>query len=92
MCPDVFVNHNDNNDGLNIEIALPGVSQEEIKLTVGDHHFCISGGRDDLQFDGCYQLAHEIAKEKTTAKFENGLLQIGVPFIESIQGIDVAIE
>jgi HSP20 family molecular chaperone IbpA len=90
-CPEIYVNHDEKDEGLLIEAALPGVARDDISLTVGDSHFCLSGERDDIKYDGCYQLAHEVDNAKATAKFENGLLRIHVPFKESLHGLKVAI-
>lgn len=91
-CPEVFVNHDDKDEGLIIEAALPGVAREDISLTVGSSHFCLSGERNDAKFDGCYDLAHEIDNTKAKAKFENGLLRIHVPFKEPLRGTRVEID
>jgi len=91
ICPEIFVTHDDSDEGLVIEAALPGVAKENVSLTFGDTHFCLSGERDDARFDGCYQLAHEVDNHKADAKLENGLLRIHVPFKEPLRGIPVAI-
>jgi HSP20 family molecular chaperone IbpA len=91
ICPEIFVTHDDKDEGLVIEAALPGVAKENVSLTLGDAHFCLTGERDDARFDGCYQLAHEIDNHQADAKLENGLLRIHVPFKEPLRGIPVAI-
>lgn len=91
ICPEISVNHDDMNEGLVIEAALPGVAKENVSLTFGDAHFCLSGERDDARFDGCYQLAHEVDNHKANAKLENGLLRIHVPFKEPLRGIRIEV-
>jgi HSP20 family protein len=91
ICPDISIVHDDSDEGLIIEAALPGVAKENVSLTFGDAHFCLTGERDDARFDGCYQLAHEVDNHKADAKLENGLLRIHVPFKEPLRGVPVAI-
>ncbi len=91
VCPEVMILHNESSEGLHIEVALPGVDKSSVDLSFGDHHFCITGEREDFKFDGCYELAHEIVKEKADAVFDNGLLKVEVPFVEMDQAVKVTI-
>lgn len=92
VCPDIFVNHDSKDEGLVIEASLPGVTRDDISLTVGNSSFCVSGERDDVKYDGCFQLAHEVNSKKAKAKFENGLLKVNIPFKEPLHGIKIKID
>ena len=90
-CADVEIRHNQDDTGLIITASLPGVAKEDIELTVGLHNFCITGEREDLKYDGCYQLIHDVDVDKSEAKFENGMLTLLVPFKEPLRGRKVII-
>lgn len=42
--------------------------------------FCIRAEGEDKIYHGCVTLGHEGVPKKAKAKFDNGLLKIGVPF------------
>jgi HSP20 family molecular chaperone IbpA len=46
-CPEIVVNHDNNDEGLLIEAALPGIARDDLFFTVVDSHFCLSGDGDD---------------------------------------------
>jgi len=72
-CPEVSVAHNDKDEGLEVTVELPGVSKENVELTVSKGGFCIPASREDLKYEGCFQFAHEVNSDGTKAKFESGL-------------------
>ena len=80
VCPEVFITHNGKDTGLNVEIDLPGVGKKGIELSVGNEGFCVCAERDDEMFQGCYQFAHSVDKNKARARFDNGMLRLDVPF------------
>lgn len=91
-CPDVSVAHDDKDEGLEVTVELPGVSKENVELTVSKGGFCVSASREDMKYEGCFQFAHEVDSDKTKAKFENGLLFLTVPFLEPLCGKKIDIE
>lgn len=90
-CAEVDVRHNANDNGLIITAAVPGIEKKDLELIMGKEHFCLSGERDDLRYDGCYQLFHEVEVEQSVAKFVNGLLTVEVPFKEPLRGKKIEI-
>lgn len=91
-CPEVSVVHDDKDEGLEVTVELPGVSKENVDLTVSKGGFCITASREDLRYEGCFQFAHEVNSDATKAKFENGLLLMTVPFMEPLCGKKIFIE
>lgn len=91
-CPDVSVVHDENDEGLEVTVELPGVSKEKVDLTVSKTGFCVSASREDMRYEGCFQFAHDVDSNKTKAKFENGLLLLTVPFLEPLCGKKISIE
>ena len=62
-----------------IEVELPGVRKEDIVLSVSDQSFCVRAPREDIEFLGCYVLAHLANTDETKAKFANGMLSMEIP-------------
>jgi HSP20 family protein len=62
-----------------IQVELPGVKKSDVELSVSDQSFCVRAPREDIEFLGCYVLAHLSDTDNTKAKFENGLLSMEIP-------------
>lgn len=90
-CPEVSINHDEKDEGLEVTVELPGVSKDKVDLTVSKTGFCVSASREDLRYEGCFQFAHEVDSDRTKAKFENGLLSLVVPFLVPLRGKKIAI-
>ena len=74
--PDMRRNIDYKNRIINFEINLPGVKKENIKLKVLPKWFNIPGQRGHIAYSANQSFGKEIIPEKTTAKYENGLLKI----------------
>jgi HSP20 family molecular chaperone IbpA len=59
---------------------------------MGNVGFCVKAEGEDMRYESCFILAHEVTPKKTRAKFESGLLKIEVPFKETTRGHKVRIE
>jgi HSP20 family molecular chaperone IbpA len=90
-CADVKICADPNVEGLIISAELPGVKKNDVKLNFRSGDFCVSGEREDLRFDCCYQLPCEVEYKKSDAKFENGMLTVKVPIAESLLGENINI-
>jgi HSP20 family protein len=77
VTPNAFMDHD--NKFYYVEIELPGVRKSDITLSVSDQSFCVRAPRDDVEFLGCYILAHLADTDNTKAKFQNGLLSMEIP-------------
>jgi HSP20 family protein len=75
-----------------IDFELPGVNKECIELNVSPQSVCVAGCRDDIEFAGCWTLAHEVDEEKTEAKYENGLLRLKIPLKKPVEGKKIEIK
>lgn len=81
-CPEIYVNHDEKDENLLIDVMLPGVEKASIDLEFTRRGFCVKAtdeGRRILYL-GCYNLAHEVYPDKARARYENGILKIVVPF------------
>lgn len=75
-----------------IEVELPGVKKQDIELSVSDQSFCVRATREDIEFLGCYLLAHLADTDATRAKFDSGLLSMEIPLKKSTKEKRVTIE
>ena len=76
-----------------IEMQLPGVDKDSIKLKMHDDSFFIKGETEDTIYIGSYGVCCPIKPEEAKASYKNGLLKIKVPFKEpEFQSIDIEIE
>ena len=48
-CPEVSVSHDKNNAGLDVRVELPGVSREDIDLTITGVGFCITASSEQAR-------------------------------------------
>ena len=92
VVPVVTINHNDDNTGLEIQVDLAGASKESVDLDMGEKGFCLKAEAEDFRYENCYMLAHEVKREEAKAKFNSGLLNISVPFKDTLHGHKVTIE
>ena len=77
ITPNAFMDHDDK--FYYIQVELPGVRKQDVVLSVSDQSFCVRAPRDDIEFLGCYTLAHIADTDNSKAKFDNGLLSIEIP-------------
>ena len=83
----------DEHGSYHIEITLPGVEKETIKLKMHEDSFFIKGETDDIVYIGSYATCCDVEPEKAKAIYKNGLLKIDVPFLEpEFHSIDVVID
>ncbi len=90
VAPEISLDHDD--VSYYIDVELPGVSKENVDLSVGEQSLCVEASRDDVVYLGCFTLAHAVDEEKATAKFDNGLLRIQIPLKAPIKGKRIIIE
>jgi HSP20 family protein len=90
VTPNAFMDHD--KKFYYIEVELPGVKKEDIELSVSDQSFCVRAPREDIEFLGCYMLAHLSDTGATRAKFENGLLSMEIPLKKEQKEKKVTVE
>jgi HSP20 family protein len=77
MTPTAYMDHD--KQFYYVQVELPGVEKEDIELNVSDQSFCVRAERDDIEYLGCYILAHLADTDATRAKFDNGMLTMEIP-------------
>lgn len=90
VSPAVGLDHDKKNYYL--EVELPGVKKEDVKLEISEQTFCIEGTRGDVTLYGCHYLAHPVDSDKVKAKFEDGMLRATIPLIHSLERKTVTLE
>lgn len=74
--PEIYRRINHEEKKVELEIALPGVKKENIKLKSLPTWFHLEARRGQMEYNANKSWGYEIVPEKTTAQYENGLLRI----------------
>ncbi|MFX1477929.1 MAG: Hsp20/alpha crystallin family protein [Promethearchaeota archaeon] len=91
--PEVCSWADDESEFYKIEIQLPGVEKDTIKLKMHDDSFFIKGETEDTIYIGSYSMCCPVKPEEAKATYKEGLLKIEVPFKESeYHSVDVKID
>jgi HSP20 family molecular chaperone IbpA len=93
VAPEVCAWADEDHDTYRIEITLPGVEKDTIKLRMHEDSFFIKGETEDTVYIGSYTVCCEVDPDKAHANYKNGLLKVEVPFKDPMEGaIDIKIE
>ena len=77
---------------LHLEISVPGVRKEDVKLKMHDDSFNLSAPRDDFDYTATMAFCCPVRASDAKAEYRDGLLKIEVPFKDAMEGaVDVAI-
>jgi HSP20 family molecular chaperone IbpA len=74
--PDIYKSINYTEKKVDIEVALPGVKKEDIKLKALPTWFKLSATRNSVEFAANSSFGIEVIPDKTSAEYSNGLLKI----------------
>lgn len=92
IVPRIDVAHNEKDTGLRISVNLAGAPKEGVELEMGKEGFCLKAEAERFKYETCFMLAHKVKHQEAKAKFESGLLNIDVPFEDTMHGYKVPIE
>jgi HSP20 family molecular chaperone IbpA len=91
MMPMTNILHDEDDSGFRIEVDLVGAHKDSVELDMGSGGFCVRAEGDEIRYENCFMLAHEVKPDEARAKFESGLLTIQVPFRSAVRGHRVAV-
>ncbi|MFX1236599.1 MAG: Hsp20/alpha crystallin family protein [Promethearchaeota archaeon] len=93
LTPEICSWTNDDETGTVMEIFLPGVEKDTIKLKMNEENLFVVGESDSVKYMGGYGLCCPVDAEKARSTYKNGLLRVEVPFIEEeFHTVDVVID
>jgi HSP20 family molecular chaperone IbpA len=65
---------------LNIEVQIPGVEKNRIKVRLQDDSLSLTAPRDEFDYVATLAFCCPVDADKAEAHYENGLLTIRAPF------------
>jgi HSP20 family molecular chaperone IbpA len=91
--PQMCAVESEDGTGFDIEVYLPGVDKDTIKLKMDSEYVYITGETETVKYSGFYSLCCPVEPEKAKTSYKEGLLKINVPYKEiKMHTIDVKIE
>ena len=91
--PQISAVENDEGTGFDIEVYLPGVDKDTVKLKMDNEYINVSGETDTVKYTGFYGLCCPVEPKKAKTTYKEGLLKIHVPYREvEMHTVDVKID
>jgi len=85
IIPELCMYDNEESNGYIIEVILPGVEKDTIKLKMNKDNLIVYGEADTLKYGGLFQLCCPVNPEKAKSTYKNGLLKIEVPYLDTLK-------
>ncbi|MFW9822985.1 MAG: Hsp20/alpha crystallin family protein, partial [Candidatus Thorarchaeota archaeon] len=83
--PEINMFNNKESTGYIIEIMLPGVEKDTIKLKMNKDNIVVYGESDTTKYGGVYELCCPVDTSEAKSTYKNGLLKIEVPYLDMLK-------
>ncbi len=77
--PDVCAYVDENENIFMVEVALPGISKDDITLKMSSHCLLVLAEGTDAVYSKYIPFVHPVVPAKARASYERGMLRIRVP-------------
>ncbi|MFW9874559.1 MAG: Hsp20/alpha crystallin family protein [Candidatus Thorarchaeota archaeon] len=93
LIPEISMYNNEESTGYIIEVMLPGVEKETLKVKMNKDNIVVYGESESTKYGGIYQLCCPVDPENAKSNYKNGLLKITVPYLDMLNdAINLEIE
>ena len=90
--PQFFGYTNEEGTGYDLEVYLPGVEKDTLKVKMTREYIGVTGETETVRYIGTYAFCCPVEPDKATSKYKEGLLKVHVPFEEvTVHTIDIEV-